>query len=83
MIFPKSIQMKLISHKCEILSKCQNKIFHIMHDGFFHNSFIYILPISNIQLFYINVIKKILIFKSINCAESLLCRRKRLIKIIG
>ena len=57
LILTKSIQVILIPHKGEVFSKCQNEVLDIVDDGVFYHLLVYILPITDIQLFHVDVIK--------------------------
>ena len=53
-----------------------------MNDGILNNAFIDIFPFPDIQLFHIDKVQKIFILKGADCSECLLCRGKRLYKVI-
>lgn len=61
----KSLKMILIADKRKVMTKSHNEFLDIMDYLFFHNTFIYILIISNADFLYIYKIKNIRILEHI------------------
>ena len=74
--------MILISDKGKVLAKSQYEIFYIMNDSILNDFLIYIIPVPDIQFFYIYVIEQVLIFERSYGFQCMLSCSKGSYKIV-
>ena len=64
--------MILIPHESKVFFKSQNEVFDIVNDGVFNHLFIYILTVTDIQFFYVDIVQQVFILEGADRLKSLL-----------
>ncbi len=77
LILPEGVQMILIPHEGKVFSESQDEIFDIMNDGVFNHFFIYVLTVTDIQFFYVDIVQQVFVLKSADRLKRLLPCRDR------